>query len=281
SLAVIETERGNDRAAMSYVAKSRELVTVLPHFEDVAPDLAQRRYSAVLARLQSTPATVPDSIQAEKQLRLAAVALDQNDDATARSALTAAAQFSAKTPSQGQRARVLLAQSAFDLATRNPDARQTLARLVDSETQRVSEQGPTVDGSASIHLALAAMQAARSGETSLARSALDSTRKQALDHGYYDRAALWRTADCETQFAKDAQKRIDCLTPLVDGREYYQTHVALLLAYQVQSDAAKQQEQTAWLQKHRGQAVAELENEAALIPNLLAVRAAPNDAAKR
>ena len=280
SLAVIETERGNDSAAMSYVAKSRELVTVLPHFEDVAPDLAQRRYPAVLARLQGTPATVPDSIQAEKQLRLAAVALDQNDDAGARSALSAAAQFSAKTPSQAQRARVLLAQSAFDLATRQPDAKHGLAQLVENETKRVSEQGPSVDGSASIHLALAAMQAARSGETNLARSALDATRKQALDHGYYDRAALWRTADCETQFAKDAQKRIDCLVPLVDGREYYQTHVALLLAYQAQGEADKVQAQAAWLQKHRGQAVAELENEAALVPNLLALRAAPSGAAK-
>jgi hypothetical protein len=124
------------------------------------------------------------------------------------------------------------------------------------------------------------MQAARSGETNLARSALDATRKQALDHGYYDRAALWRTADCETQFAKDAQKRIDCLVPLVDGREYYQTHVALLLAYQAQGEADKVQAQAAWLQKHRGQAVAELENEAALVPNLLALRAAPSGAAK-
>jgi len=280
SLAVIETERGNDQAAMSYVAKSRELVAVLPHFEDVAPDLAQRRYSAVLARLQGTPATVPDSVQAEKQLRLAAVAMDQNDDTNARLALTSAAQFAAKTPSQGQRARVQLAQSALDLATRHADAKRELTELIDGETRRASEQGPTVDGSASIHLSLAAMQAARSGDTRLARSALEASRKQALDHGYYDRAALWRTADCETQFAEDAPKRIGCLAALVDGREYYQTHAALLLAYQAASNTVQAQEQATWLQHHRGQAIAELENEAALIPNLLAARSAPSSAVK-
>ena len=274
SLAVIETERGNDAAAMKYVEEAKKLGTIAPHFEDVAPDLAARRYAAVAARLEGVPNAVPDSIQAEKQLKLAAVAIDQGRDEQVRAALDAAAQASAKTSSRAQRARILLARASFDQAVGNPDATHELAELIASETERASGQAPSVDGSASIHLALAAMQAVRSGDAERARSALDAVRGTALDHGYYDRGALWRSADCEVQFAADVPKRIDCLAALLDGREYYQTHAALRLAYRANKDTAHAQEQARWLQQHRGQAVAELENEAALIPNLLVLRQA-------
>jgi hypothetical protein len=93
-----------------------------------------------------------------------------------------------------------------------------------------------------------------------------------LDHGYYDRAALWRTADCETQYIGAPKDRIACLAKLVDGREYFQTHVALMLAYRAVGDTAEAHAQAQWLAGHRGQAVAELENEPGLIPNLLALR---------
>ena len=288
SLAVIETERGNDAAAMADVEQARMLGTILPHFEDVAPDLAARRYAAVAKRLQAAAATLPDSIQAEKHLKLAAVAIDQTNDEAARAALDAAAQASAKTASAAQHARILLARSAFDLATGHTEAGRELDTLISGEMQRASGQVPSVDGSASIHLALAAMLAARSGEVKQARSALDAVHDLALNHGYYDRAALWRTADCETQFAGDTKKRIACLAALVDGREYYQTHVALQMAYQADKDTTRAQEQAQWLQQHRGQAIAELENEAALVPNLLAARhaaagvaAAPESAAPK
>jgi putative peptide modification system cyclase len=272
ALVVIETERGNDDAAMTYVARTRELVSVLPHFEDVVPDLAERRYSAVLARLQATPASLPDSIQAEKQLKFAAVALDQGHDDDAHKALDEAAEHSSKSKSPSQRARVLLARAWFDASTDRPDAERNLTKLIDGEAARASAHGPLVDGSASIHLALAAMQAVRKGSVEQARAALDATRSRSLDHGYYDRAALWRTADCEVQHAKDPGKRVICLLALIDGREYYQTRVALLLAYRDAKETAHVEEQARWLRLHRGQAVAELENEAALVPNLLSAR---------
>ncbi|MEP7043756.1 MAG: putative peptide modification system cyclase [Dokdonella sp.] len=279
ALAMIETERGNDAAAMAYLEESKKLGAVMPHFEDVATDLAAQRYEAVKTRLDATPATLPDSIQAEKHLKLAALAIDQGHDDVARQALVSATDTSAKTASQGQHARILLARSAWQLSLDQPDAKRALGELIATESKRAREQGPSVDGSASIHLALGAMQAARAGEPKLGRAALDAVRGPALDHGYYDRGALWRSADCEVQFAADAQKRIACLTVLIDGREYYQTHVALQLAYRAANDAEHAQQQTHWLQRHRGQAVAELENEAALIPNLLALRQVTAEAA--
>jgi len=272
ALAVAETERGNDAAAMAHIRHVRELTSVMPHFEDVAPDLAAGRYDAVKLRLQAASSTLPAPLQAEKQLKVAAVAIAQHDDAAAKAALESAAQHAT---SPAQKARVRLARVAFDLATSEPGAGRSLGLLIDDEIARVSSQGPTVDGSATIHLALASMLASRSGNTAKAKSALDASRGVALDHGYYDRAALWRTADCEAQFGKDAAKRVECLAALVDGREYYQTHVALQLAYKQSGDAAKANEQQAWLRGHRGRAVAELENEVALVPNLLDARQAP------
>jgi hypothetical protein len=146
--------------------------------------------------------------------------------------------------------------------------------LIDSEIERLKASGQALDGSTPIHLAIAAMLAARHGQAEWARAALDASREVSLDHGYYDRAALWRTADCETQYISAPKDRIACLEKLVDGREYFQTHVALMLACRADGDAANAHAQAQWLSAHRGQAVAELENEPGLIPNLLALRQA-------
>jgi hypothetical protein len=245
----------------------------MPHFEDVVTDLAARRYDAVGARLQAIPATLPATLQAEKQLKLAAVAIDKGDDAGAAAALESAAQYSAKTPSRSQQARIGLATAAFEAATHADTASIGIGTLIDGEIARSTSKAPTNDGSAAIHLAMAAMLAVRSGsDVSKARSGLDASKAMSLDHGYYDRAALWRTAECEVRFAAKATERVACLLPLVDGREYYQTHVALLLAYRATGESGKADEQKRWLRDHRGQAVAELENEVALIPNLLDAR---------
>ncbi|WP_395679839.1 putative peptide modification system cyclase [Dokdonella sp.] len=272
ALAVIETEKGNDSVAMSHIARARELSAVMPHFEDVAPDLAARRYAAATARLKAVSSSLPEALQAERQLKFAAIAVDQADDATAKSALEAAAQYADKSSSAPQRARVRLARAAFDNATGATGAAQQLVSLIDGEIMRLSEQDTTIDGSAPIHLALAAMLASRSGNFSKAKAALDASRANALNHGFYDRAALWRTADCEVRLAKEPTSRATCLAGLVDGREYYQTHVALHLAYKAAGADDKADEQAAWLRTHRGRATAELENEVALIPNLLDAR---------
>ena len=272
ALAVIETERGNDSAAMAYVAKTRELSAVLPHFEDVAPDLAARRYENVLVRLKSASDSLPPALQAERQLKFAAVAIDRVEDAVGRAALDSAISYARTGSSAAQTARVMLARSAFDLAVGSNAAAAELASLIDDEIARIAKQDSSADGSAPIHLALTAMLASRSGNVAKAKAALDASRSSALDHGYYDRAALWRTADCEVRLAKDAVARSTCLAGLIDGREYYQTHVALHLAYEAAGMNEKASEQATWLREHRGRAVAELENEAALIPNLLGAR---------
>ena len=273
ALAMIETERGNDRVAMADIAKGRELNALAPHLEDVVPDLAQRRYAAVLARLHAIPERLPPAIQAEKQLKFAAVAVDQGKTDEAHGYLSAAAKTAASVPGEAQRARIQLARTALDLAAKQPAAMDELRQSTTAEMHR-AKAASAVDGSVAIHLALAAMLAARADDTRLARDALDAARAQALDHGYYDRAALWRSADCEARLAKVAKERIVCLSSLVDGREYYQTHVALMLAYEDAKDLGNARAQASWLQQHRGQAVAELENEPALIPNLIAANRA-------
>jgi hypothetical protein len=176
---------------------------------------------------------------------------------------------------------VRLAIAALQAATRAAASKATLDALIDAETARLAASPPSTDGSAAIHLSLAAMLAVRTGgDLVKARAGLDASKSIALDHGYYDRSALWRTADCELRFAAKAAQRATCLESLVDGREYYQTHVALQRAYRAMNDVAKAGAQQQWLGDHRGQSVAELENEVALIPNLLDARPLPDIQAK-
>ena len=274
SLGAIETELGDYKAAKADMRQGLRLIAVVPHFEDVAPDLAQRDYTAVLARLDAAPAALPTSIQAEKELRYAAVAIDQGHLDAAKPYLGKAAEYARKAASREQQARVELAQVAFALARNSDDAGTRLKALIDGEVERLKASGQALDGSAPIHLAIAAMLATRHGQPQWAREALDASREVSLDHGYYDRAALWRTADCETQYVSAPKDRIACLEKLVDGREYFQTHVALMLAYRADGDTANVRTQAQWLAAHRGQATAELENEPGLISNLLALREA-------
>jgi putative peptide modification system cyclase len=274
SLGAVETELGNYKAAKADMLRGRGLLRVVAHFEDVAPDLAQRDYAAVLARLDASPAVQPASIQAEKEVRYAAVAIDRGQFDVAGPYLDKAAHYATQAASREQQARVELARVALAFAQDSADAGPRLKALIDDEIGRLQASGQALDGSTPIHLAIAAMLAARHGQPKWAREALDASREVSLDHGYYDRAALWRTADCETQYIDAPKDRIACLAKLVDGREYFQTHVALMLAYRADGDAANARAQAQWLSAHRGQAIAELENEPGLIPNLLALRQA-------
>ena len=274
SLAMIHTEQGDFRAAADEIAKGRALGAMAPHFEDVAPDLAQRKYAAVLARLNQAPVDMPAAMQAEKQLRLGAAAFDQGHDEEARKHLDAAATIAAQTPSKTQQARVRLGRIALALATTPAQAGGDLSEYIKDESLRARDVQSPRDGSVAIHLALAAMLAVRGGDEHAARSGLDAARPMALDHGYYDRAALWRTADCEVKHADAAVQRAHCLKQLVDGREYYQTHAALLRAWQAAGDTSAARSEAEWLVRHRGQAIAELENEPGLLVNLAEARRA-------
>ena len=271
SLGLVKTELGDYKAAAADMAESRKLLPVTPDFEDVAVDLATGNDQAVLARLDAAPAALPTSVQAEKQVRYAAVAVDQARLDNAQERLAKAVPLAT---SQVQRARIQLSLVALAFARKSADADTQLKALIDTETARARDSGPAVDGNVAIHLALAAMLAARHGKVQWARGALDASRDVSLDRGYYDREALWHTADCETQFAAAPADLVTCLRKLVDGREFFQTHVALRLAYQAAGDAAAARAQTQWMEAHRGQAVAELESESGLIMNLLALQQA-------
>lgn len=270
ALGLIQAETGDLDKAVASIAEGRKLGTMAPHFEDVSPDLARRDYAAVQARLDGMPAALPASLAAEKRVRVAAVAIDQGKLDVAASALAEATDLANKT-SKAQQARTELASVALAMYDGEVDAGKRLATLIAHEVQRVGEAGVPTDGSAAVHLALAAMLAARAHEPELARRALQASRSNALENGYYDRSSLWRTADCETRAVP--AERVTCLSSLVDGREYTQTHVALQLAFAAAGDSAAADKQRQWLQAHRGQAVSELENQPALILNLLALRA--------
>ncbi|MBS0381442.1 MAG: putative peptide modification system cyclase [Proteobacteria bacterium] len=280
-LAMAGTEQGNYRAADAAVAEGRKLGTLAPGFEDVLPDLAQRKYADVEARLNAVSSKVSTAIAVAKPVMFAAVAVDQGHDAAARQVLSGAVGEEAASVSPELKSRLAVQRVALDLATQQPDADDALKRLVDAQRARISDAGPADDGSAAIDLALAAMLAVRHGLPKTGQNALDAARKSAQERGYYASSALWHSADCEVKFADAAKDRIACLLKLVDGREYTQTHMALMLAYQADGDGKNARAQAQWLLDHRGQAIAELPEQTALIPNLLALKAAEKQASVR
>lgn len=224
------------------------------------------------------PKKLPPTVEAAVQIMRAAMSVDQGNDQQASGFLQDAATISATGKSSEQQSSIALDRVALAFAAAQPGAKKMLHAFVEAERTRVAAMGKTEDSGPAIQLALAAMLAARNGEAGVARAALDASRDLALNHGYYDRSALWRTAECETQFAQLPKDQVDCLSKLLDGREYFQTHVALVLAYRAVDDKVNEKKQTEWLASHRGQAVAELENLPALIQNLVALRtlARPN-----
>lgn len=271
-LAMAETEQGDYRAAAAAVSRGRKLGTIAPDFEDVLPDLAQRRYSDVQARLRAVPANVAPSVEAARSIMAAAVQVDQGRDADARRILSDALAAGTTNASPQLHDDLVLQRVALDLSDGQSGATDELGTLIDADVARATKAGSAAGGETSIELSLEAMLAMRAGQPKLAQQALDASRSMALDHGYYDRAAMWRTADCEAQYADSPEQRIGCLLKLVDGREYTQTHAALMLAYQADGDTGNARKQAEWLLAHRGQAVAE--SREALIMNLVAQREA-------
>ncbi|HKV65402.1 MAG TPA: putative peptide modification system cyclase, partial [Rhodanobacteraceae bacterium] len=273
-LGMAETELGHYPAADSAMTAGRKVGTLAPEFEDVLPDLAQRKYMAVRQRLDGVPSKSGPTIRVTKAIMLAAMDVDQGKNTDARLALSKAMNDSGSSTPAELQSRMLLQMAALDVATHDDNAAAELHTLIDTASGRIGRLGPANDGTAVIQLALAAMLAARDGRPELGRTALDVTRDLALNKGYYDRAAMWNTAECEIEFSDSPGERIGCLTKLVDGREYTQTHAALMLAYRANGDLENAHKQARWLLAHRGQAVAELDNEPGMIPNLLMQAAA-------
>ncbi len=266
--AFAQTALGEIPAAQRSVTQGRALGAFAPQFEDVFPDLAAEDYSAVEKRLDSVPSALPAAVLNERHYVRAALMADRGDFSAAYMQLT-----SSQNLTPGQQARFELGQLSLDTVLHRPQSRP-LQTYIAAERARFESDSLHVDSGPIINLELAAMLAARQGDIALARSALGVVRDVASDNGYYVRAALWRSANCEVNHADAVAARISCLRSLLDGREYAQTHTALLRAYQQAGDTKQAREQASWLVDHRGEAVAETADGATLIMNMLAEHAA-------
>ncbi len=262
--AFAQTAVGDIPAARRSVTQGRSLGAFAPHFEDVFPDLAAQDYAAVEKRLDAVPSVLPATVLNERRYVRAALMTDQGGFIDAQEQLKNVQHL---TPSQ--QARFQLARLILDGAMHQPMVKR-LQIYVEAERARFDADPLHVDNGPIINLELAAMLAARQGDISLARSALDAVRGVADRNDYYLRNALWRSADCEVSHADVPQARIDCLHGLVDGREYAQTHAALMRAYRLVGDVKRARAQASWLVGHRGEAVAETEGGLTLVMNMLA-----------
>lgn len=272
SLAVIHTELGDYARAHDAVQRGRAMGVWAPDFEDVLPDLAEKNYAAVAERLDAAADPLPPPLLLERELRRAAVLADQGDFAGAEKRIGDALSGPLGAQSSpSKRAVAEMARLALRFAQAPTDADRTaLATFVENERGRLGSGTRADDDGPLTHLAFASLLASRAGESALARAALDAASRADDAQRYFVEQRLWSTADC---MAQENAKRAPCLQPLIDGREPFQTRVALRDALAAAGDQVGATEQTQWLAAHRGLAVAELEGLPLQIPNLIALRA--------
>jgi putative peptide modification system cyclase len=272
SLAVIHTELGDYPKAHEAVKLGRALGVWAPDFEDVLPDFAEKNYAAVAARLDAAPSQLPPPLLLERELRRAAVLANQGDLAGAERRIAEAvagplgAQLSPSKLAVAELARLSLRFAQSPTAA----DRDALAAFIERERGRLGSGERSDDDGPLTSLAFASMLASRAGHAGLAQTALEAAKRADDAQRYFVEQRLWSTADC---IAQEVARRAACLQPLVDGREPFQTRVALRDALAAAGDEAGAAQQAQWMAAHRGLAVAELEGLPLQLPNVIALRA--------
>lgn len=273
-LALAQTEMGDQVSAQRAVTQGRALGTIAPGMEDVIPDLVAGNDASVIKRLDSLPSTLPPHIQAAMALMRASVSVARGEDAEAQAHLARAAIAARQGRDATQQAYIRLAQIAVHFAGHDPTAPAALNHFVSEQTAQLAGGPIAVNGTTIIVLARAAMLASDHGLDDLATKAVAATAADAARGGYYSRQSLWRTARCLANAVQPIAERITCLKALVDGHEYAETHIALMHLYSKSGRQSAARSEARWLLEHRGVALAELDSQPTLIPNLLVLRAA-------
>jgi putative peptide modification system cyclase len=140
---------------------------------------------------------------------------------------------------------------------------------------------------AQFHALAAAYFAARQGDVRLANESLAAAAPEAQDAALYPiLSSIRRVADAELARANGhPDQAVSILKGLVNGRELYVTHVALMDAHAAAGDNAAALDEARWLAAHRGRAYTEYGSEWALVPfdvaqsNLALLRAAELESA--
>jgi len=258
-------ELGDLPAARAAIAEADALGMQAPMFNDVFPDLVERRYEDLQVRLEGRGELAP-ARQAERSLRLAAALTDQG---RLREALALLDAIDVATLSRGQSARLQLQRIAMLLARGDDAAGPAIERLLALQQQRLQDSDPRLHRGLLLQTAFIASLAVRHGHAVAAAKAMALAERIGELPGHYVEPAFLRIARCETRHADHPPLRVECLRQLIDGREFYQAHVALADAMLAAGHFRDALEQTDWLLGQRGAAVAELEDWPLQLPNLV------------
>jgi hypothetical protein len=149
---------------------------------------------------------------------------------------------------------IAAARSALAPASLKPTVLRDYAHLVlhDAASEKVD-----IDD-VQFHVLLSAYLAARQGDATLANESLAGAGAQTRDANYPVLDNMRRVAEAEAARARGhAEDAVRILKPLINGRELYVTHVALMDASADAHDAATALEEAHWLIAHRGRAFTE------------------------
>ena len=140
-----------------------------------------------------------------------------------------------------------------------------LTGYISRTKKALDHAGSAGRGPLGFRIVLAAYLAARAGNVDLAKRALDAAKEAPGDISLLRN--LRQVAEAEIDRASGhPEMAISELQPLVNGRELYVTHVALMDAYADAKDNAHALSEARWLAEHRGRAYAENSMQQLLTP---------------
>jgi len=271
AIGMVQLEQGRIADAHRSMEQAGAFLKGTPDYEMALPALAAGDGDRYLATLGPEPMAGP--LRIGWKLRRAAAAVDQGDIEAAVAELDAASGLlDNPAASANQKAQVALARIGLTIARNEGDAIKRLRALVADELRRLRAADGPLDRDAYVHLAQAALLALRMGDPGLARQALEESPPDAKAVSIAVVAKTRATAECLLAHADSAPTRVTCLKALVDGREYFQTHVALWNSLREADDKAGAAREAAWLKANRGRAVAEGATQLFIVQNLLDLR---------
>jgi putative peptide modification system cyclase len=158
---------------------------------------------------------------------------------------------------------IAAARSSLAPPTLKPTSLRDYAHL--AQRDAASEKIDIDD--AQFHVLLSAYVAARQGDVTLADESLAAAGAQTRDANYPVLDNMRHVAEAEVARARgSAEDAVRILKPLINGRELYVTHVALMDASADAHDPATALEEALWLIAHRGRAFTEYGTEWVLAP---------------
>jgi putative peptide modification system cyclase len=249
---------GEPDESLKAYAEAQALGLATVDFGKSATQLARRDYEAALADAGDPPPQLPAFFRLYAPFRRAMVELDRGQVVAARSALDAAV-ADAERQKMGMESRRFRAM-ALQVASATKDGADTaaIAQFVAAERAALASSSALYRHSHAFNLLVAAILQARHGQADAALATIATAAPLVPAGEFPVLENLLAIARAEVELARgDANAATRAIAPWIERRPLYLTHSVLLRSAALDRNHEATRRHAAWLQAHRGAAIAE------------------------